>query len=52
VHAAWSSGMPKAEAARSFMVGISSSVKRYGEMAEEGRSLAFKKAPGRESTLG
>jgi len=39
-------GVPKAEAARTFGVGISS-VKRYVKMAEESLSLAPKKAPGK-----
>ncbi len=44
------SGMPKVEAADTFRVGISS-VKRYVKMAEEGRSLTPKKAPGKKRKL-
>lgn len=43
-------GVPKAEAARTFGVGISS-VKRYVKMAEESRSLAPKTAPGKRKKL-
>jgi transposase len=43
--------VPKAEAARTFGVGISS-VKRYVKMAEESLSLAPKKAPGKRKKLG
>jgi transposase len=43
-------GVAKAEAARTFGVGISS-VKRYVKMAEESRSLAPKKAPGKSRKL-
>ena len=43
-------GAPKAEAARTFGVGISS-VKRYVKMAEESLSLASKKAPGKRKKL-
>jgi transposase len=43
-------GVPKAEAARTFGVGISS-VKRYVKMAEESLSLAPKKAPGKRKKL-
>ncbi len=49
VEAVWR-GMSKAEAARAFGVGISS-VKRYVSMAQEGKSLAPKKAPGKERKL-
>jgi transposase len=38
-------GMPKAQAARTFSVSLSS-VKRYADKAERGESLAPKKAPG------
>jgi transposase len=43
-------GMPKAEAARTFGVGLSS-VKRYVSLAREGRSLAPKKRPGSRPKL-
>ena len=43
-------GMPKAEAARVFGVGISS-VKRYVATYREGRSLAPKKRPGSKPKL-
>ncbi len=43
-------GMLKAEASRTFGVGISS-VKRYVKLAREGESLAPKKAPGKERKL-
>jgi transposase len=43
-------GVPKAEAARTFGVGISS-VKRYVKMAEESLSLSPKKAPGKRKKL-
>lgn len=43
-------GVPKAEAARTFGVGIST-VKRYVKMAEESLSLAPKKAPGKRKKL-
>lgn len=43
-------GMPKAEAARLFGVGISS-VKRYVATAKAGRSLAPKKRPGSKSKM-
>jgi transposase len=43
-------GVPKAEAARTFGVGISS-VKRYVKMVEESCSLAPKKAPGKRKKL-
>ncbi len=49
VEAVWR-GMSKAEAARTFGVGISS-VKRYVNIAREGESLAPKKAPGKERKL-
>ena len=49
VEAVWR-GMSKAEAAHAFGVGISS-VKRYVNMAWEGKSLAPKKAPGKERKL-
>jgi transposase len=39
------SGMPKAQAARTFSVSLSS-VKRYVNKAERGQSLAPKKRPG------
>ena len=38
-------GMGKSQAARTFSVSLSS-VKRYAELAQEGRSLAPKKRPG------
>ncbi len=44
------SGMPKVEAANTFRVGISS-IKRYVKVAEEGRSLTPKKAPGKKRKL-
>jgi transposase len=43
-------GMPKAEAARTFGVGISS-VKRYVATARAGKSLAPKKRPGSKPKL-
>jgi transposase len=43
-------GMPKVQAARTFGVGIST-VKRYVKAAEEGKSLAPKKAPGKKRKL-
>jgi transposase len=41
-------GMPKAQAARTFGVGATS-VKRYVDLAQQGRSLEPGKAPSRES---
>src|SRR3712207_6504330 len=38
-------GMPTAEVAKTFGVGVST-VKRYAKLADEGRSLAPKKRPG------
>ena len=43
-------GMPKAEAARTFGVGIST-VKRYATKAQRGESLAPGKAPGKRSKM-
>jgi transposase len=43
-------GMGKSEAARTFSVSLSS-VKRYANMDEEGRSLAPKKRPGSKPKL-
>jgi len=43
-------GMPTAEVARTFGVGVSS-VKRYAATAREGRSLAPKKHPGSKPKL-
>jgi transposase len=43
-------GVPKAEVARAFGVGVSS-VKRYVATAREGRSLAPKRRPGSEPKL-
>jgi len=43
-------GMSKAQAARTFGVGISS-IKRYVNMAQDGESLVPKKAPGKERKL-
>jgi transposase len=43
-------GMGKSEAARTFCVSLSS-VKRYAELAEGGRSLAPKKRPGSKSKI-
>ena len=50
VEAVHKRGMPKAEAARAFGVGISS-VKRYVAAYREGRSLAPKKRPGSKPKL-
>ncbi len=44
-------GMSKAQAARTFGVGATS-VKRYVNLVQQGRSLEPGKAPGRESKLG
>ncbi len=44
-------GMPKAEAARTFRVGIST-VKRYMSKAQRGESLEPGKAPGRAPKIG
>src|SRR3712207_1493823 len=43
-------GMPKAEAARTFGIGIST-VKRYVGKAQKGEDLAPRRAPGRRRTL-
>ena len=43
-------GMGKSEAARTFSVSLSS-IKRYAELAEDGRSLAPKKRPGSKPKL-
>ncbi len=43
-------GMPKAEAARTFGVGIST-VKRYVDKAKKGESLSPRKPPGRKRKL-
>jgi transposase len=43
-------GMPTAEVAKTFGVGVST-VKRYAAMAREGRSLAPKKRPGSKPKL-
>jgi transposase len=43
-------GMPKAQAARTFRVSLSS-VKRYANKAQRGRSLAPKKRPGSSPKL-
>ena len=43
-------GMPKAEASRTFGVGIST-VKRYATKAQRGESLAPGKAPGKRSKM-
>jgi transposase len=43
-------GMPKAEAARSFGIGLST-VKRYVGKAHKGKDLAPRRAPGRRRTL-
>jgi transposase len=43
-------GMPKAEAARTFGVGIST-VKRYATKAQKGEPLAPGKAPGKRSKM-
>jgi transposase len=43
-------GMPKAEAARTFGVGIST-VKRYATKAQRGESLVPGKAPGKRSKM-
>ncbi len=43
-------GMPKAEAARSFGIGIST-VKRYVGKAQKGEDLAPRRAPGRRRIL-
>ena len=43
-------GMPKAEAARSFGIGIST-VKRYVGKAQKGEDLAPRRAPGKRRTL-
>ena len=42
--------MGKSEAARTFSVSLSS-IKRYAELAEDGRSLAPKKRPGSKPKL-
>jgi transposase len=44
-------GMPKAQAARPFDVGLSS-VKRYSRTAREGRPLKPRKSPGRPNKIG
>jgi transposase len=44
-------GMSKAQVARTFGVGATS-VKRYVKLAEEGKSLIPRKAPGKKSKLG
>lgn len=44
-------GMPKAEAARTFGVGIST-VKRYASKAQRGESLEPGKAPGKRPKIG
>ncbi len=51
VVAAVRGGMSKAQAARTFGVGATS-VKRYVNLAQQGRSLEPGKAPGRASKLG
>ena len=43
-------GMPKAEAARSFGIGVST-VKRYVGKAQKGEDLAPRRAPGRSRNL-
>jgi transposase len=44
-------GMPKAQAARTFTVGIST-VKRYVSKAQRGESLEPRKAPGKRPKIG
>jgi transposase len=44
-------GMPKAQAARTFGVGIST-VKRYASKAQRGKSLEPGKAPGKQPKIG
>ncbi len=51
IFAAVRGGMSKAQAARTFEVGVTS-VKRYVSLAQQGRSLEPGKSPGKQSKLG